>query len=104
MNIYCPDTKLEKPGIAIAWHHTIPIKDVHSLKLCRIQMASLGPYRLVNIYGPSGSDKKQERSLFYGEDLFNVMQLVSKNPVICGGDYNCLLKPIDVEGGFGFRP
>ena len=93
----------DRPGTAIAWHHTIPLQDVLSLKLCRIQMASLGPYRLVNIYGPSGSDKKQERSLFYGRDLFNVIQLVPNNPVICGGDFNCLLQSIDVEGGFGFN-
>ena len=62
----------EKPGVAIAWQYTIPLQDVLSLELCRIQMASLGPYKLFNIYGPSGSDKKKERILFYGRDLFNI--------------------------------
>ena len=90
----------DRPGTAIVWHHTIPLQDVLSFSLCRLQLASLGPYRVINVYGPSGSNKQNERSYFYGYELFNMLQIFPQFPIICGGDYNCILEPIDVDSGF----
>ena len=53
-----------KPGIAIVWRSTTPVENVINFFPCRIQVASLGPYIVVNIYGPSGSEKKHEREKF----------------------------------------
>ena len=90
------------PGTALVWRRDIPVENVVSLKVCRMQMATLGPYKLLNIYAPSGSNLKNERELFFSQDIFQALQLFSDWPYILGGDFNCLLKPIDVENGIGF--
>ena len=91
------------PGTAIIWRNTLPVEQICSFVPCRIQTASLGPYRLINIYGPSGSGNRAERAIFYGQKVFQALNLSDNNmPFICGGDFNCLLKPIDVENEVGF--
>ena len=54
-----------KPGTAIVWKNSLPIQDIFTLVSCRAQLAVLGPYMLLNIYAPNGSDKRFER--FVGE-------------------------------------
>ena len=93
---------LTRPGTAIAWRSNLPVKDIVSFSPCRIQIATLGTYRLINIYAPSGSNRKQERASFFSQDLFTALQLNPSLSLIMGGDYNCLLQAIDVENGFGF--
>ena len=61
---------LSAPGTVIAWRNGIPVENVVSFKLCRIQIASLGPYRLLNLYAPSGSNMKNERDSFFTQDVF----------------------------------
>ena len=91
-----------RPGTAIIWRSSIPVENVVNVTLCRIQVVSLGSYFLMNIYGPSGSDRKREREVFYGHDVFNALQLGSKHLLIVGGDFNCLVSKLDVEGGIGY--
>ena len=91
------------PGTAIVWRQNLPVTNVLSLKVCRIQIASLGDVRLVNIYAPSGSQNRYARSLFFSQDLFLALQIDPGLTVICGGDYNCVLKPEDIEGGREFQ-
>ena len=40
---------------------------------------------------------------FFGQDIFEALQLDQQAEWILEGDYNCVLKPIDIEGGFGFN-
>ena len=91
-----------KPGTAIVWRNTLPVEDVYSLSLCRLQVATLASYQLVNVYGPSGSDRKKEREHFYSRDVFLALQLASNKAHIIGGDFNAVLQPIDIENGIGF--
>ena len=91
-----------RPGTAIIWKKSLPVRDVFILVSCRAQLAVLGPYMLLNVYAPSGSDKKHERSVFYGQDLFQAMSLSPDAYWIIGGDFNCVLKSFDIEGGVGF--
>ena len=92
-----------RPGTAMVWRRDLPVKDVTSLSLCRLQHATLGSFKLINVYAPSGSSRKQERDSFFSQDLFAALQLSPDLPLILGGDFNCLLKPIDVENGCGFH-
>ena len=62
----------------------------------------LGPYMLLNIYATSGSDKKFERAKFIGQDIFKALNLHSGALWVVGGDWNCVLKAIDIEVGVGF--
>ena len=57
---------------------------------------------LLNIYAPSGSDKKHERNIFFGQEVFTALGLDNNQTWIIWGDYNCVLKPLDIEGGVGF--
>ena len=91
-----------KPGTAILWKEGIPVSDVHNIFPSRAQIATLGQYKLLNVYAPSGSDKAFARSTFFGQDLFEFLHLEPRGQWISAGDFNCVLRAIDVEGGMGF--
>ena len=91
-----------KPGTAIAWRSTLPIRQVLSVVPCRAQYAILGSFSIFNIYAPSGSDRKVERNNFFAKDIFQAFSLGS-SPWILGGDFNCVLRPLDIENGTGFN-
>ena len=84
-----------RPGTALVWRRTLPVRDVCTLVVCRAQLAVLGPYRLLNVYAPSGSDKKHERSEFFGQEIFRAFRLSPNARWIWGGDFNCVLKAIE---------
>ena len=56
-----------KPGTALIWKPNLPVENIVSPVQCRLQIASLGSYSLINIYAPSGSSKKHERAAFLVE-------------------------------------
>ena len=91
-----------KPGTAIAWRTTLPIEQVSAVVPCRLQHARLGSYSIFNIYAPSGSDKKVERGFFFAREVFQAFSIGS-SPWILGGDFNCVLRPMDIENGTGFN-
>ena len=93
---------LLKPGTAIAWRSTLPIRQVSTVVPCRAQYALLGSYSIFNIYAPSGSDRRVERNNFFAREIFQAFSLGS-SPWILGGDFNCVLRPIDIENGTGFN-
>ena len=61
-----------RPGTAIIWKKSLPVSNISTLVLCRAQLATLGKYMLLNIYSPSGTDKKHERNVFFGQDISNL--------------------------------
>ena len=91
------------PGTAVVWKETLPVEDVISLVLCRLQVVIIGDYLVLNVYAPSGSSKKHERSLFFSEDVFPAFSLFPNFFYILSGDFNCVLNPIDIENGIGFN-
>ena len=92
-----------RPGTAIVWRKTLPVRDVFTLVMCRAQVTSLGPYMLLNVYAPSGSENKHARNEFFGQDIFRAFRLNSGASWILGGDFNCVLKAMDIENGIGFN-
>ena len=64
---------LTKPGIALAWRESVPLTDVVSFDLCRLQVASLGSLKLVNLYAPSGTNNRYARTTFFSQELFNIL-------------------------------
>ena len=91
------------PGTAVVWKDSLPVEDVISLVLCRLQVVIIGDYLVLNVYAPSGSSKKQERNLFFSEDVFRAFSLFPNFFYILSGDFNCVLNPIDIENGIGFN-
>ena len=96
------ESQPSKPGTAIVWRETIPISDVCPIVPCRLQVASLGSYKLLNIYAPSGSDRRHDRAVFFGQDVFQALQIDTQSQWVLGGDFNCVLEACDIEGGVGF--
>ena len=90
------------PGTALVWRSTLPIKQVSAVVPCRVQLALLGSYSILNIYAPSGSDKKVERGFFFAREVFQAFSLGSSSWIL-GGDFNCVLAPMDIENGTGFN-
>ena len=96
------DDQPSRPGTAIVWRENISVSDVCPLVPCRLQMASFGPYKLLNIYAPSGSDKRHDRAVFFGQEVFQALQVDRQSQWVLGGDFNCVLEACDIEGGVGF--
>jgi hypothetical protein len=94
--------ELSKPGTAIVWRSSLPVREVSTIVPCRAQCAFLGAYAILNIYAPSGSDRKFERGSFFAREIFQAFSLHADSHWIFGGDFNCILRPIDVENGTGF--
>ena len=101
VNINIEDSS--KPGTAIVWRSSLPVRDVTTIVVCRAHVAYIGAYALLNVYAPSGSDKKYERGSFFSKEVFRALSLHSEPNWILGGDFNCVLKPIDLENGTGFQ-
>ena len=92
-----------KPGTAIVWRKSLPVQQVVTLVSCRCQVAVLTNIVIVNIYAPSGSNKRQERFTFFSHDVFNALSLFPRHSHVLGGDFNAILSPLDVEDGKGFN-
>ena len=86
-------------GTGMIWKSHLPVTEVTSVVHCRVQMARLGSYNLLNIYAPSGSNNKQSRRDFFGQDIFRLVASSSNIPII-GGDFNCILSAQDTERNF----
>ena len=92
-----------RPGTAVIWKDLLPVDNVVTIVPSRAQAVVLGSLIIFNVYGPSGSDKKKERNIFFGHDMFTAFQLFPNSDYILSGDFNCLLSPLDVENGTGFK-
>ena len=56
---------LSKPGTAIIWRESLPVVDISVIVQSGAQYLVLGNCGFINIYAPSGSDKKHERASFF---------------------------------------
>ena len=89
----------EKPGVGMVWKKDLPITQVTSLEPRRMQSAFIGPYPVINVYPPSGTDNAPARRDFFGNQLFRSIRGLGKQLPIIGGDFNCVLSRVDTEGG-----
>ena len=92
-----------KPGVAIVWRSVLPVREITTLVSCRAQLAFLGSLAIVYVYAPSGSDRRFERGSFFAREIFRAFSMNNTSSWLIGGDFNCVLRPIDVENGTGFN-
>ena len=71
------DDSSSKPGTAIIWKEYLPVTEVSVIVPSRAQCLVLGNCGFLNIYAPSGSDKRNERALFFSRDIFRAFFLHS---------------------------
>ena len=86
-----------KPGTGLLWQKTLPVTQVVALYPCRIQVAMLGVYPIINVYVPAGSHRAAERRTFFTERLFGLLAGQEDILPVIGGDWNCVTEKIDLE-------
>jgi exonuclease III len=59
--------------------------------------------RIINIYAPSGSEKRREREEFYNEN-FKRLLMHSDDNMLLAGDFSCILSPSDCTGTVNVSP
>ena len=87
-------------GTGFVWKTGLPVSEVYNVVECRSQVLKLGNCNFANIYAPSGSQNRQSRRTFFGEDIFRIIRGIGKSIPILGGDFNCVLSPLDTESNF----
>ena len=97
------DIDSSRPGTAIAWKSNLPVDEVFTIVPCRAQLLKMGIHVVMNIYAPSGSNKRQDRSVFFSQEVFRAFNLFPYSSYVLAGDFNCVLSAQDVENGTGFN-
>ena len=82
---------LSKPGIVI--------QSIEQLPSGRGISGRFNGHGFVNIYAPSGNNKRQERNLFFQNEVPYLLRSY-KDSYVLGGDFNCVLRAEDCTGEF----
>jgi exonuclease III len=53
--------------------------------------------RIINVYAPSGTEKKTEREAFFNTDLIPLLP-TTRTDLLFEGDFNCILHAADSTG------
>jgi endonuclease/exonuclease/phosphatase family metal-dependent hydrolase len=88
-------------GTALITSDEFTITNVKQLPSDRGKTAEYKGIRMINIYAPSGTVKRQEREHFYTSDLTYLLE-GSPSSMIMGGDFNCILNKSDTTGYFNY--
>ena len=89
----------EMRGTAILAKKHLVLTDIDLLPSGRAIAAVFSGIRLINVYAPSGTTKRTEREYFFNSELPALLSAYS-NPLLIGGDFNCILQPADTTGPF----
>ena len=87
----------DRSGTAILVTDGIPITDIKRIPSGRRMATTLNGTWIVNIYAPSGAEKKNERETFYNTDLTCILPTAQAD-MILAGDFNCTLSKTDSTG------
>ena len=86
-------------GTAILTREHMPLTNIVRLPTGRVMAAEIQAVWLVNIYAPSGTERRQEREGFFDTDLPYLLWAIPTTMIV-GGDFNCLLAKMDATGHF----
>ena len=86
-----------KLGTGIVWHESLPVSQVAAPQLNQLQICYVGPYPIVNVYQPAGSDNGPDRRQFLRDQLCRVMRRLGTKLPIIGADLNCVISVKDIE-------
>lgn len=89
----------ESLGTAILTRNGIDLHSVEKLPSGKGISGIYKDYMFLNLYAPSGSNKRKARNLFFAQDVPYLLRSLPKF-LIMGGDYNCVLRPVDTTGHF----
>jgi len=87
----------EGRGTAILAKEGLILTNIQRIPSGRGIAATLHGIRIVNIYAPSGSEKRREREAFYNEEIVTLLP-TAHTEMILAGDFNCVLSTADWTG------
>jgi hypothetical protein len=87
----------ELRGTAILVKQGIMVSEVKRLPSGRGMAAKFRNTWIINIYAPSGAERKNERETFYTTDILHLLPPPGGD-MILGGDFNCVLLREDATG------
>jgi exonuclease III len=87
----------EMRGTALVVKTGIKLTQVRRLPTGRGISANINRTCFVNIYAPSGAERRKEREYFYNSELPPLLPTYG-NDMILAGDFNCVLSRCDTTG------
>ena len=75
-------------GTAMLWKNSIASENITVVQEDCMIFLDIGGMKFINLYAPSGRNKRQERQVFFGETLERVIRNCGKTLPIIIGDYN----------------
>jgi len=82
----------EGRGTAILAKDNYLLTNIQRIHTERGISAHFNGIRIINMYAPSGSEKKREREEFYNGDVAR-LPIHSSDNIVLAGDFNCVLCP-----------
>ena len=86
-------------GTAIMIRGNIQTHHIEKIPSGRAMAVTCYGFRIINIYAPSGTAKKADREYFYNVELPGLLS-TQTIPLLLGGDFNCVLSPLDSTGTY----
>jgi exonuclease III len=86
-------------GTSIVARKEFHLTNITTLLTGRAIAAEYKCIQLINIYAPSGTERRAERGHFYNMELPQLIRADHRNMVF-GGDFNCIIDPVDTSGTF----
>ena len=87
----------EGRGTAIVARDGIQLENIARLPSGRAMAVTFRDITLINIYAPSGSARRQDRELFYSNELPHVLPMGTPH-IVLAGDFNCTQEQGDTTG------
>jgi exonuclease III len=80
----------ENRGTAILAKEGLPLTNTNSLPSGRGIAVNFEGIKIINIYNPSGAEKRMEREAFYNTEV-PILLLSTTAEILLAGDFNCSL-------------
>ena len=87
-------------GVAILTHESLTDTQVETLEAGRLQACYTSGIKIINVYGPSGTNLTAQRREFISTTLLAACRTTG---TVVAGDFNCVTSPLDVEENFRIK-
>jgi exonuclease III len=87
----------EQRGTAIMVKHGLTLQNIRRLPTGRGLAGTFQGICVMNVYAPSGAEKRKEKEQFNNAELPHLLS-TSRTNVILAGEFNCVLLQADTEG------
>lgn len=72
------------PGVGVIYLANLPVDSILPLEPGRLLYIKASDWSFINVYGPSGNNKKQDRHIMFSETLPRNMLLKHIQPILIG--------------------